>query len=423
MPDIEKLVGLTITGIDVHKGAEDGTGFVYLDAIGADETPDIDDEIFDYKSSKPYVEAWSDSSAETTKAAGQAVSYGNVRAQHGAQGAQNAAGTVCHPIDFDDKDRRISLRIKVVDADAITKVQQGVYRGVSIKGRLVGKKWKDGKFYRYTVDPVEFSLVDKPANPSATITVVKADGTTEIVPPAEETLISKAATLLQEMSLDEVKELIMKAEEIEKAAAIQKMKDARRAHDQTSSCLSGYCGHSDVSECAEKVAENHGKVLEAFKDSKSTSKSAQVDDEAAKAAAAKEAEEAEKKAADKKENDGDADDEEKKAKKAAEEAEAKKAADAAAAEAAKAAEVDEVKALKEQVKTLTETVEKMAAGDKAGKRATPIHPSSKVVRKSDEDPDDKDIIAKKAALDKADPDYVDKAYRIDMNAERELVKL
>jgi hypothetical protein len=424
VPDIEKLVGLSITGIDVHKGAEDGTGFVYLDAIGADETPDIDDEIFDYKTSKPFVEAWSDSSAETTKAAGQAVSYGNVRAQHGAQGAQNAAGTVCHPIDFDDKDRRISLRIKVVDADAITKVQQGVYRGVSIKGRLVGKKWKDGKFYRYTVDPVEFSLVDKPANPSATITVVKADGTTEVVPATQETLISKAATLLQEMSLDEVKELIMKAEEIEKAAAIQKMKDARRAHDQNSSCLSGYCGHADVSECAEKVAENHGKILEAFKDTKSTSKSAQADDEAAKAAAAKEAEEAEKKAADKKENDGDADDEEKKkAKKAAEEEEAKKAADAAAAEAAKAAEVDEVKTLKDQIAKLTETVEKMAAGDKAGKRATPIHPSSKVVKKSDEDPDDKDVIAKKAALDKNDPNYVDKVYQIDMAAERELVKL
>src|SRR5579859_1090858 len=252
MADIEKLVGLTITDIDVHKGAEDGTGFVYLHAVGADETPDIDDEIFDYKTSKPYVEAWSEASEESTKSAGQAVSYGNVRAQHGAQGAQNAAGTICEPIDYDDKDRRISLRIKVVDSDAITKVQEGVYRGVSIKGRLVGRKWKDGKFYRYTVDPVEFSLVDKPANPSATITVVKADGSTEVVPPAEETLILKAATLLQEMSLEEVKELRMKAEEIEKAAAIQKMKAARKAHDQNSACLSGYCNHSDVAECAEK---------------------------------------------------------------------------------------------------------------------------------------------------------------------------
>lgn len=185
MPDIEKLIGFTITGIDVQKGAQDGTGFVYLDAVGADETPDVDDEIFDYGTSKPYVQAWSDSSAESTKAAGQAVSYGNIRAQHGKEGSENAAGTICEPIVFDDKQRAVKTRIKVVDSDAIKKVKEGVYRGLSVKGRLVGKKWRDGKYYRYTVDPVEFSLVDKPANPNATITVVKADGTTEVLKVAE----------------------------------------------------------------------------------------------------------------------------------------------------------------------------------------------------------------------------------------------
>ena len=186
MPDIEKLIGFTITGIDVQKGAQDGTGFVYLDAVGADETPDVDDEIFDYGTSKPYVQAWSDSSAESTKAAGQAVSYGNIRAQHGKEGSENAAGTICEPIVFDDNQRAVKTRIKVVDSDAIKKVKEGVYRGLSVKGRLVGKKWRDGKYYRYTVDPVEFSLVDKPANPNATITVVKADGTTEVLKVADE---------------------------------------------------------------------------------------------------------------------------------------------------------------------------------------------------------------------------------------------
>lgn len=191
MEELSKLVGLTITAIDLQKGAEDGTGFVYLDAVGADETPDIDGEIFDYKTSKPLVAEWSEDAADSTKAAGQAVSYGNVRAQHGAAGAQNAAGNICEPIVYDDKKRRISLRVKVVDKDAITKVREGVYRGMSVKGALVGKKWRDGDYYRYTVKPTEFSLVDKPANPSATITVIKADGAREVVQMIQE--IEKSA--------------------------------------------------------------------------------------------------------------------------------------------------------------------------------------------------------------------------------------
>ena len=59
MREVTKTIGLTITAIDIQKGVDDGTGFVYLDAVGADETPDIDGEIFDYISSKPYVKAWS----------------------------------------------------------------------------------------------------------------------------------------------------------------------------------------------------------------------------------------------------------------------------------------------------------------------------------------------------------------------------
>jgi hypothetical protein len=176
----DKVLGLTITAIDIQKGADDGTGFVYLDAVGADETPDIDGEIFDYKTSKPLVVNWSDDAAETTKASGQVVSYGNIRAQHGKDGSENAAGTICEPIFFDDPEKSIKLRIKVVDSDAITKVKEGVYRGISVKGALVGKKWPDGKYYRYTVKPTEFSLVDKPANPNATIQVIKADGSHEV---------------------------------------------------------------------------------------------------------------------------------------------------------------------------------------------------------------------------------------------------
>ena len=533
MADLEKLVGLTITDIDVHKGAEDGTGFVYLNAVGADETPDIDDEIFDYKTSKPYVEAWSDTSAETTKSAGQAVSYGNVRAQHGAAGAQNAAGTICEPIEFNDSKKRVSLRIKVVDSDAITKVQEGVYRGVSIKGRLVGKKWRDGKYYRYTVDPVEFSLVDKPANPSATITIVKADGTTEIMKVAEgktkrvagkdlgpesfayvgdrertetwklpihdashvrnalarfnqtegipeeakgkvEAKIRRAAkrfgvdaaslkksatagelspgamqigslldgwfylrdtTILEAEDIgeilktavavfdehtEEVEDTILMAEvvdktaiaeEVAKASAISRMKAARKAHDENSACLSGYCGHGDVEKCMEKVAENHKAIEAAFKDEK-----------VKKSAAESEVEKAAKKAKDKEkpededEEDGEEDGEEE----SGEDGKKKKSAKKEADESEKSAGVDEVKALREEIKSLREQVEKGARG----KRPVPVHPGSTVVKKEgDGTGDNKDLVEKMSAIKADDPERAEKLYRLHYDAEKEVVKL
>lgn len=536
MADLEKLVGLTITSIDCQKGADDGTGFVYLNAIGADETPDIDDEIFDYKTSKPYVEAWSENSAETTKSAGQAVSYGNVRAQHGAAGAQNAAGTICEPIDFNDSKKRVSLRIKVVDADAITKVQEGVYRGVSIKGRLVGKKWRDGKFYRYTVDPVEFSLVDKPANPNATITVVKADGSTEILKVADEKktkhvggkdlgpesfayvgdksktetwklpihdashvrnalarldqtegipegekgkveakirraakrfgidaeslkekakggfagtgmgtvaqlaylldslfylrdttlfeaeveddgseipkriaeLLSTAAEILEDLTSEEVEELIQMtepakkaatAEEIEKAAK-SSFEKAKSAHEAMGDCIKAALAsheehrHDKVKTQLEKMADHHSKMADHFKG-----------------------------------NDGDADDAEKAAKKEETEEEKKarekKEAEAQAKEkeSEKSDSADQIKALSEQVKALTETVEKMASGKSNG-RPTPVHPGAKVVSKADDNGGEpKDVIEKANAVKADDPERVDKIYRIQREAEPELVKL
>ncbi len=181
----------TIVKIDNHTGVDDGV--LYLEAIAADETVDVDGEIFDYSSSKPNVEEWSQDAEETTKSSGQEVSYGNVRAQHGSTGAASAAGCVSDPIVFDDKKKQIRTVIKVVDPDAINKVREGIYKGVSFRGPVVGRKWKDGKTnaWRYTLGiPYEISLVDLPANPNAKITVVKASGEEEIVSQEQ---ISKAA--------------------------------------------------------------------------------------------------------------------------------------------------------------------------------------------------------------------------------------
>ena len=537
MPDLEKLVGLTITSIDIQKGAKDGTGFVYLEAVGADETPDIDDEIFDYVTSKPYIKKWSEDFAERTSAAGQEVSYGNVRAQHGDKGAQNVAGTVYEPIVWDDKGKSVQLKVKVVDADAITKVRQGAYTGMSIRGKLIGKKWNDGKYQRYTVDPIEWTVCDKPANPNATITVVKADGTTEVMKVAEgktkrvagkdlgpesfayvgdrertetwklpihdashvrnalarfnqtegipaeakpkveakirraakrfgvdvESLkkaaatgelspgaqqigklldsyfylrgttvleagdigeVLKAAVEIIDENTEEVEDAILmeevnkgaKSEEVEKASAISRMKAARKAHDENSACLSGYCGHGDVEKCMEKVAENHKAIEAAFKDDKQAKKAAEAEVE--KAAKKKEKEKPEDEDEDDDEDEEEAEegkDKEKKSKKSAKK-------DAEDGDAAKSAEGDDIKALKAQIATLTATVEKMA-GEKAAKRPTPVHPGAKLVTKSDDQPGDKDVVEKMNEVKADDPERVDKLYRIQRDAEPELVKL
>lgn len=131
-----------------------------------DETPDRSREVFDYESSKPNIQAWSDSFAKATDG----KSVGNVRAQHG----KTAAGKL-EKIAFDDTNRRVEFCAKIVDDQEWAKVEAGVYTGFSPGGRYA-KRWKDGEFTRYTAEFNELSIVDVPCNPAATFTMVKADG-------------------------------------------------------------------------------------------------------------------------------------------------------------------------------------------------------------------------------------------------------
>ena len=136
-----------------------------------DEAPDRAGEVFDYDSSKPYFIAWS---AAMHKAS-EGKSYGNIRAMHG----QVAAGKL-EDISFDDATKRIQLCARIVDDDEWSKVMSGVYTGFSPGGRYVAK-WADGALTRYTAEPAEISIVDLPCIPSASFTLVKADGAEEQV--------------------------------------------------------------------------------------------------------------------------------------------------------------------------------------------------------------------------------------------------
>lgn len=134
-----------------------------------DETPDRAGEVFDYASSKPNIEAWS---AEMSKAS-DGKSLGNIRGQH----SNIAAGKLIE-LTFDDDLKKVGFVAKVVDDNEWKKVEEGVYTGFSPGGRYA-KRWQDGAHKRYTADVRELSIVDIPCNPSATFTMVKADGTEE----------------------------------------------------------------------------------------------------------------------------------------------------------------------------------------------------------------------------------------------------
>ena len=135
-----------------------------------DETPDRAGEVCDYATAKPAFQAWSDAMAK----ASDGKNLGNIRGQHDLK---KAAGKLVS-IDFDDDAKRIDFCAKIVDDAEWRKVDERVYTGFS-PGGSYAKRWQDGAFRRYTPMVGELSIVDVPCNPSATFSMVKADGSVE----------------------------------------------------------------------------------------------------------------------------------------------------------------------------------------------------------------------------------------------------
>jgi hypothetical protein len=142
--------------------------------IGASEAIDAEGEIFDYVTSKPYVEAWSEGAQQRS----QGKSFGNIREMH----QLSAVGKLSEPIVYDDAQKLIILTSYISDDVAWQKCLDGTYTGFSICGPIVGEKWSDGTnpgVKRYTCAPIEFSVCDLPCNEEAVFTAVKAGGVTE----------------------------------------------------------------------------------------------------------------------------------------------------------------------------------------------------------------------------------------------------
>lgn len=101
------------------------------------------------------------------------MKFGAVREMHGAN---KAAGTAIEA--SVEADGRTFFGAHIVDAEAVLKVTTGVYKGFSIGGKVTSRD--DLKKTTITgIKLIEVSLVDRPANPEAVITIMKADRTPE----------------------------------------------------------------------------------------------------------------------------------------------------------------------------------------------------------------------------------------------------
>ena len=158
-------------------------GFLHVSGVASSASVDHDGEIVEPDALKG---AWDDY-----------AKFGNIREMH----SPKAAGVVtAHS--FDD-DGILHITVKVVDAAAATKVQEGVYKGFSIGGRVLSKKGNRITKIRLN----EISLVDRPANPDAVFDCYKmADDEEKAIAAAEEEdYIDRLAKALQKRGIGVVK--------------------------------------------------------------------------------------------------------------------------------------------------------------------------------------------------------------------------
>lgn len=145
------------------------------------------------------------------------MKFGNIREMH----TNSAVGVVK---EYDFKDDGVFIGVKVVDDTAWTKVKEGVYKGFSIGGAIVEKV---GKVIKSLILS-EISLVDRPANPGAVITVFKMADFENVE--EENELDEKIVKSLEELnnsgySLEEILEIVKKSKE-QKDQSDKVVKDA-----------------------------------------------------------------------------------------------------------------------------------------------------------------------------------------------------
>lgn len=147
-------MGYAYAPILKYDANDDGTVTVYGKAT--DETLDVDQQICDNDWLKSAMPDWFESA-------------GNIREMHGSI----AAGTAT---DYEEKADGHYIRAKIVDDGSVKKIKNGVLKGFSIGIRsprvIRDAKAPGGRIVGGQI--VEVSVVDRPANPSAKMTIAKA---------------------------------------------------------------------------------------------------------------------------------------------------------------------------------------------------------------------------------------------------------
>jgi hypothetical protein len=143
---------------------------LFADLSKVEEQDDGSLKVFGVASSGARDEAGEIVSPDAMKAALPGyLAFGAIREMH----QPSAAGTALE-VNVDD-DGFTRLTAHIVDPVAVAKVKAGVYKGLSIGGKVLQRDPKDPTTIT-ALKLMEISLVDRPCNPEASINMWKADG-------------------------------------------------------------------------------------------------------------------------------------------------------------------------------------------------------------------------------------------------------
>jgi hypothetical protein len=143
---------------------------LFADLSKVEEQDDGSLKVFGVASSGARDEAGEIVSPEAMKAALPGyLAFGAIREMH----QPSAAGTALE-VNVDD-DGFTRLTAHIVDPVAVAKVKAGVYKGLSIGGKVLQRDPKDPTTIT-ALKLMEISLVDRPCNPEASINMWKAEG-------------------------------------------------------------------------------------------------------------------------------------------------------------------------------------------------------------------------------------------------------
>lgn len=190
------------------------------------EAPDLDNEVCQYDDAVDAYKSWSDATFARTSKAGQELSLGNIRLQHGLE-----IGGKVTKIEYDDADKRILLGTQPFNDDILSDLRKGYYTGYSQGGSYAWRKCSDcGKSLtlqqannycpacKKNVTVLfglkrisEVSYVDSPAT-GVGFEHVKSDGTRSVVKFAKRSELMAAGLQLTAEKIEQIAAQIRKDE-------------------------------------------------------------------------------------------------------------------------------------------------------------------------------------------------------------------